>query len=182
MSKPTHIFSWMNPKIEIRDTAKYGKGVFAKEPLSKDETLFVMGGHILSIEDENNLGDGVDDKPIEISEDYSIGPRSPEDMPLMPQHYTNHSCNPNAGFKGQMFMVAMKEIQPGEEITFDYAMIIHSNPNSTCYFKMECGCGEPNCRKIIDEEGWKLPDLQKRYDGYFQWYLQEKINRLKGKE
>jgi hypothetical protein len=23
-------FSWMNPKLEVRDTQKYGKGVFAK--------------------------------------------------------------------------------------------------------------------------------------------------------
>ncbi len=180
MNKKTpRMYSWMSPKVEIKETAKYGKGVFAKELLEKDEIIFVMGGYILSIDDENNLADGVDDKPIEISEDFSIGPVSVEDMPLMPQHYLNHSCEPNAGFKGQLFIVPMRQINPGEEITFDYSMIIHSNPKSTCYFKMNCECGSLTCRKVIDEEGWKLPELQKKYDGYFQWYLQEKINKLK---
>ncbi len=172
-------FSWVNKKLEIRETNKYGKGVFAKREIAKGEILFVMGGYILDINDENNLIGEVSDKPIEISENYSIGPRTPSDIPLMPQHYVNHSCNPNAGFKGQVFMVAMRDIISGEEILYDYAMIIHSNPKSTVYFKMKCRCGSGNCRKMIDEEGWKIPELQKKYDGYFQWYLQEKINKLK---
>ncbi len=175
-------FSWMNPKLTIRTTDKYGRGVFSTAQIDKDEILFVMGGYILSIEDENRLRGQVADKPIEISEDYSIGPRTPGDMLLMPQHYVNHSCNPNAGFRGQVFMVAMRNISKKEEILYDYAMIIHSNSRSTAYFKMTCRCGASNCRGVIDEEGWKLPELQKKYDGYFQWYLQEKINALKIKE
>lgn len=45
MSKKPHLHSWMNPKLEIRDTGKYGKGVFVRKGLvRKDEMLFVMGG------------------------------------------------------------------------------------------------------------------------------------------
>jgi len=43
---------------------------------------------------------------------------------------------------------------------------------------MECQCDHPNCRKLITEDDWQQPDLQRRYDGYFQWYLQEKIDKL----
>lgn len=176
--KSKRMFSWMNPKLEVRDTAKYGKGVFAKENLKKDETLFVMGGYVLDIEGENRLEGFPEDKAIEISEEFSFCPLMPEDIELMPQHYVNHSCEPNAGWRGQVFMVAMRDINAGEEIAYDYAMVICSNKNSGAYFKMECGCGSVNCRKIIDEEGWENPELQKRYKGYFQWYLQEKINKL----
>lgn len=179
MTKPQRKFSWMNPKLEIRDTKKYGKGVYLKKDIKKDEMLFVMSGYILDIEDENNLNDFASDKPIEISEYFSISPLNPEDMELMPQHYVNHSCSPNAGFKGQIFMVAMRDITKDEEITYDYAMIICSNKNSAMYFEMKCECGFNKCRKIIDEEGWKLPELQNKYSGYFQYYLQEKINNLK---
>jgi len=45
------MFSWMNPKLEVRDTGKYGKGVFAKENLKKDEVLAIFGGGI-SLEKE----------------------------------------------------------------------------------------------------------------------------------
>lgn len=172
------MFSWMNPKLEVRNTEKYGRGVFVRENLRKDETLFVMGGYVLDIEGENRLKGFPQDKAIEISEEFSFCPLTPEDIELMPQHYVNHSCEPNAGWHGQVFMVAMRDILADEEITYDYAMIICSNKDSNSYFKMECRCGSENCRKIIDEEGWKNPELQKKYEGYFQWYLQEKIDRL----
>ena len=168
--KNRRMFSWMNPKLEVRDTEKYGKGVFAKENLKKDETLFVMGGYVLDIEGENRLKGFPADKAIEISEDFSFCPLTQEDMELMPQHYVNHSCEPNSGWHGQVFLVAMRDINVGEEITQDYAMIICSNENSNAYFTMKCKCGSKNCRKIIDEEGWKNPELQKRYEGYFQSY------------
>jgi hypothetical protein len=106
-------FSWMNPKLEIKRTSKYGKGVFAKEAIKNGSILFVMGGYILTIEDENNLQGVVADKPIEISEWFSIGPRKPSDLPRMPQHYVNHSCRPNAGFQGQIFMVATRKVRGG---------------------------------------------------------------------
>jgi len=48
----------------------------------------------------------------------------------------------------------------------------------TKLFTMECQCDHPNCRKLITEDDWQQPDLQRRYDGYFQWYLQEKIDKL----
>ena len=172
-------FSWMNPKLEIRDTGKYGKGVFAKENIKKDEILIVMGGYIIDIESENSLNDFQIDKPIEISEEFSFCPMVKLDMDRMPQHYVNHSCNPNSGFKGSNFMVAMNNIEAKEEILYDYAMIIASNKKSENYFEMECKCGSKNCRKIINEEGWKLKKLQKKYKGYFQWYLEEKIAKLK---
>ena len=36
------MFSWMNPKLEVRDTGKYGKGVFAKENLKKDGSFGLL--------------------------------------------------------------------------------------------------------------------------------------------
>ncbi len=192
------IFSWMNPKLQIKKTTRYGKAnlptvskskkvykkekgegfaVFASEPIKKGEMLFVMGGYILTIEDENSLRGIVADKPIEISDYFSISPRKPSDIPKMPQHYVNHSCNPNAGFKGQIFLVAMKTIEPGDEIVYDYAMVMHSNKNSDSLFEFDCLCGSKQCRGIISENDWKKKDLQKRYDGYFQYFIQEKINK-----
>ena len=196
--KKQDIFSWMSTKVEIKTTDKYGNsvqpvlnelgqkvykkktglgyGVFAKETIKRNEVMFVMGGYILDIDDENQLTGIVSDKPIEISEYFSIGPRKASDIRKMPQHYINHSCNPNSGFKGQLFIVAMKTIKAGTEIVYDYAMIMHPNKDSNSTLAYECVCGSKECRKKISENDWKKPDLQKKYNGYFQWYLQEKIN------
>jgi len=173
------MYSWMNKKLEIKETPRFGKGVFATDRISPNETLFVMGGHIIDIEKENHLDSFQIDKPIEISEEFSFCPMSPEDMDRMPQHYVNHSCEPNAGFKASNFMVAMREILPGEEVVYDYAMIIASNEASENYFTMECLCESAQCRKIIDEEGWKNPILQEKYAGYFQYYVEKLIETSK---
>ncbi len=171
------MFSWMNPDLEVRETEKYGKGVFAKKDIEKGEMLFVMGGYILTIDDENNLKGAVADKPIEISDEFSIGPLKDSDLELMPQHYVNHSCDPNAGFNGQIFMVSIKKITAGEEVCYDYAMVMNSNEDSSTYFTFKCECGTSLCRNEIAEDDWKIKELQERYDGYFQWFLQCKINK-----
>jgi hypothetical protein len=37
---------------------------------------------------------------------------------------------------------------------------------------MQCRCGQPECRQTITGKDWQWPDLQRKYDGYFSWYLQ----------
>lgn len=181
MKPPQHSYSWMHPALEVRDTGKYGFGVFATAAIPQETLLIACGGPILTIEDENQLPDECADLPIEISEWHSIGPRTAEEIPLMPQHYVNHSCNPNAGWKGQIFLMAMSDIQPGEEITYDYAMVMHSNPQSASYWTMRCLCGSILCRRDIAEDDWTRPELQTRYDGWFNWHLQQKVDALKSK-
>lgn len=169
-------YSWMHPALEVRETGRYGLGVFAKTTIPKETTLFVCGGPILTLEDEDHLPPECVDMPIEISEWFSIGPRTPEEIPLMPQHYVNHSCDPNAGWHGQLFMVAMRDIGAGEEICYDYAMIMHSNETSATYWTMPCRCGSPHCRGLVAEDDWTRPELQARYDGWFAWHLQRKLD------
>ncbi|HRY27864.1 MAG TPA: SET domain-containing protein-lysine N-methyltransferase [Candidatus Moranbacteria bacterium] len=177
-------FSWMNPKLEIRNTKKYGKGVYAKKDIKKEEMLFVIGGYILTIDDDNKLRGSLADKPIDLSDRFLIGPTKISDLDLLPQHWMNHSCNPNAGFRGQIFVVAMRKIRKGEEITFDYAMVMYPDKSgkSNCYFRMKCECGSKNCRGYITEDDWEIPELQKKYDGYFQWFIQNEIEKNKKKK
>src|SRR3989344_9393706 len=96
-------FSWVTKKIGIKTTPYKGMGVFAHNAIVKNELIIVMGGYIFSIEDENHLNAFNEDKPLEIAEDFSLSPQNESDMKRMPQHYFNHSCNPNVGFKGQLF-------------------------------------------------------------------------------
>ena len=173
------MFSWMNPKLEVRDTGKYGKGVFAKGDIKKDEILAMFGGYILTAEEEEKLPEEIRDQGVQIDDDYVltvIKKSEAEDG-----GYFNHSCDPNAGYKGQIFLVAMRRIRKSEEITFDYAMVLHKSKNRKAY-RLECLCGSKNCRGFTSDYDWKIPELQKKYDGYFQWYLQEKINKKRNKK
>jgi hypothetical protein len=58
--------------------------------------------------------------------------------------YINHSCRPNAkpvGRKGGIVVVALRRIEPGEEITYDYGR------EYLDYFFRSGGCRCPTCRK-----------------------------------
>jgi len=169
-------FSWMNPKLEVRETQKYGKGVFAKKDIKKSEILTIFGGYIKTNKEEVGLESSVSDEGVQIAEDFSLGVLKSEE--LEDASFFNHNCNPNAGFAGQVFLVAMRNIKKREQVTFDYSMVL-SKTKGVKFYKMKCSCGSKNCRGYITDDDWKIPELQKKYKGYFQWYLQEKIKNLK---
>lgn len=41
---------------------------------------------------------------------------------------------------------------------------------------MPCQCGAPDCRGVISGHDWQRQDLQRKYRGYFSWYLQRRIS------
>ena len=62
-------------------------------------------------------------------------------------HYINHSCAPNTYVRtiyGHVVFFALRDIQPGEEITIDYEHTLH--PDSK-----RCRCGASNCRRTINK-------------------------------
>ena len=88
--------------------------------------------------------------------------------------HLNHSCEPNLGLQGQIVYVALRDIAVGEELTFDYAMN-EDDPNEI----MTCQCGAESCRKVITGVVWKKPEIQSRYNGYFSWFIQRRIDATK---
>ncbi len=167
--------NWLNPNLEVRKSKINGKGVFAKENIKQGERLAIFGGNLMFIDEIRNLPEQLQEYTMQIEERFVLGPyhnaSEPEDT-----DFFNHSCEPNSGFKGQMFLVAIRDIKKNEEITFDYAMVVSKSIGSDIVFEMDCNCDSSNCRKKIKEDDWKLPEIQKRYNGYFSQYLQEKCS------
>lgn len=160
-------FSYLSPKLEARPTPGRGLGVFALEPIAKDELLAMWGGRVVNRAALNQLSPLIQSLCLQIDADLFMAPYEPEDADRV-----NHSCSPNAGIRGQIGLVAMRAIAPGEEICFDYAM---SETNDLDDF--DCQCGAPDCRGRITDQDWRRPDLQARYKGYFSSYIQSLIDR-----
>ncbi|WP_321504188.1 SET domain-containing protein [uncultured Methanoregula sp.] len=167
--------SWLNPLLEKKCSGTEGCGIFAKADIRKGERLAIFGGKIMLIDEMYEIPAAMQRFTMQIEERFVLGPASavPEDT-----DFFNHSCDPNCGFSGQVFLVAMRDINAGEEITFDYGMTVSESVGSDMVFKMDCRCGSPRCRKTITEDDWKIPELQNRYKGYFSQYIQEKIERM----
>jgi uncharacterized protein len=165
--------SWMSRKLEVRRSRRHRRGVFAREGIPAGERLAIFGGDVMWIDEINDLPGALRGYPMQIEERFVLGARTgrtPERT-----DYFNHSCEPNCGFRGQMFLVAMRDIRKGEEVTFDYAMVVSPSVGSPIVFEMECHCGTRSCRKRITEQDWEIPELRRRYAGYFSQYLQDLI-------
>lgn len=170
------IASWMNPVLEVRNSAINQRGVYAKANICKGERLAVFGGDILLIDETAKLPESFRYYPLQIEERFMLymkNPTTPEDT-----DYFNHSCSPNAGIKGQIFLVAMRDIKTGEEITFDYCMSLSEFEGSTFSISFDCACMSPLCRGKVTQFDWRRADLQERYRGFFSLYIQEKIEKM----
>jgi len=58
----------------------------------------------------------------------------------------NHSCDPNSAVKGDNKLIAIRDIEKGEEITYDYSATVGTNITS---WTMKCKCGSVNCRGTL---------------------------------
>jgi SET domain-containing protein len=162
--------SYLLPKIEIHnDDTIEGRGMFARERINKGEIITLWGGDVVDREFWETLGDHQQRQSAQIEENFYLVSSKPG-----PGDFVNHSCDPNAGLDGQIVIRAMRDIEPGEEITIDYAMV-DGDPRD----EFECLCGSPRCRHTVTGNDWKLPELQRRYSGYFSPYLQKRIDKTK---
>jgi uncharacterized protein len=161
---------FLSPKLEVRaEPEKGGFGVYAIDAVAAGEIVSVWGGYIVDAEQLETLPHEVQQHTVQIEEGLylaTIGGAETAD-------FINHSCDPNLGLRGQITLVALRDIAVGEEVCFDYAMT-----DCTPYDEFECHCGSPNCRGIVRGEDWKLPELWARYASYFSPYLQRRIDRL----
>ncbi|MFZ1720698.1 MAG: SET domain-containing protein-lysine N-methyltransferase [Candidatus Moraniibacteriota bacterium] len=174
-----HKFYWLNPKLTVGKTARYGVGTFANKNIKKGELLLILSGYVMKVVDEEKLPKGLSDNGIQVTEDFCLSVARKEDLGGI--NFFNHSCDPNVGIKGQIFLVAMKNIRSGEEATFDYAMTLCRTKNATPY-RLRCLCEKKICRGIVTDDDWRKKEIQEKYQGFFQYYIQEKINALRIKK
>ncbi len=163
-------YSYHSSKVESRSHPVKGNcGIFCREPIAKGEIVALWGGRILSAAEIDRNAPNFTQQVLQIEDDFYLMAPTME-----PSDCFNHSCEPNAGLTGQIGLIAMRDIVPGEEVCLDYAMC-----DGTDYDEFDCTCGSPRCRRRITGEDWKRPELWALYAGYFSPYLQRRIDRLK---
>jgi SET domain-containing protein len=160
---------YRSPKVEVRGGGLEGRGVFATEKINQGEVVAIKAGHIVTADQLSEITRTVGDYALQIHEHFYLSPTSKEEVDRM-TIFINHSCDPNVGFDGQITYVAMRDIEPGEELCHDYAM------ERTDEYSLDCRCGSALCRGKVTGEDWKNPLLQQRYGKYFSSYILSKIS------
>lgn len=159
----------LSPRAEGRACDdKGGHGVWAVDPIPRGQVVAVFGGEVVTAEQLSSLTS--DQRRITLQiEDEAYLMTSREG----PADWINHSCHPNTGFRGPVTLVALRDIRPGEEITFDYAMC-----DGSPYDEFDCRCGSILCRGRVTGDDWRRPELWARYAGFFSPYLQRRIDAM----
>ncbi len=146
----------MSENIQIKETETKGKIIFANRDFEKDEVVFVVCGPIVN-------------KPsiytIPIDKGLFIDPLCGAGKELC------HSCEPNCGIKNRTQVVAMREINEGEEINIDYAMIVPHYSSEMTEENRVCRCGCSNCRGKLGAFCELSEELKEKYKGYISEFL-----------
>jgi SET domain-containing protein len=146
---------------------KSGRGLFAAEFIKKDEWIAEWSGEPVYEIELSKFPADRHSNCVQIGPDTYLVPTT-----LTDGDFVNHSCEPNSGVQDLATLVALRDIMPGEEITYDYAMT-----DTSAYDEFTCLCGTPSCRHQITGNDWRLPELRRRYEGYFSFYVEEMIRK-----
>ena len=163
--------SYISPKAsKARPSSIEGRGLVAIAPIAKDEIVAIKGGHIVDTATMNALPERLRNSDVQIADGFHlVALEEAEYEPVM--LFINHSCEPNVGFAGNIVLVAMRDISPGEELTTDYALFDDYDG------EMDCRCGTASCRRTINGRDWQRQELQRNYGSYFSTYLLNRLSR-----
>ena len=159
-------YNWLTPKAQIRVTPGKGSGSFAISKISKGEIVASFGGHVVYQSELANYSADRVSRSLQLNSDqYLLSGDVPEAGDMI-----NHSCGPNCGIAGTSSVQALRDIEIGEELTFDYAM-----SDSSQYDEFNCACEKEGCRQKVTGMDWQKKDLQAKYSNYFSAYIESLI-------
>ena len=94
--------------------------------------------------------------------------------------FFNHSCDGNCGFASEDcgLVVAKKDIQSGEELTYDYQLM---DIEPTFYDGLNCRCGTHKCRGVLRFNHYRNVDWINENYRYSGNLVQKRIDELKTK-
>ena len=140
-------------RIQTRRSGVHGKGVFAMVNITKGEVIIEYKGEIISWQQAQ---DRHPHNPLEpnhtfyfhINEDHVIDGGVQGNS----SRWINHSCNPNceADEIGEhVFIKAIKNIKAGDELNYDYGLIIDERYTPKLKAEYPCWCGSKKCRGTL---------------------------------
>ena len=117
-----------------------GLGLFATKPIKRGVYIATYRGRRLTTEEADRREARGAKYQFEINKRWTIDGSPRWNV----ARYINHSCRPNAkpvGRRGGIVIVALRRIEPGEEITYDYGR------QYVEYFLENGGCRCAACRR-----------------------------------
>ncbi len=141
-------------RIQVRKSGVHGKGVFALKPIARGERILEYTGETISwpealrrhphdpSDPNHTFYFSLDDGSHVI--DAKVGGNA--------SRWINHACEPNCKAEeteGRVFIHALRALKPGEELFYDYGLVIDERYTPKLKKEYECRCGSKTCRHTM---------------------------------
>ncbi|HUS23634.1 MAG TPA: SET domain-containing protein-lysine N-methyltransferase [Candidatus Binatia bacterium] len=146
--------------LEVRRSPIHGTGVFAAETIGPGEEVIEYTGRVMTHAEADAMeGADLDDGHtflFTINDDFVVD----AGIGGNDARWINHSCEPNCEAqvledpgpdrsKDRVMIVALREISPGEELTYDYGISTDEPRTPELERLWTCRCGAAGCRGVI---------------------------------
>jgi SET domain-containing protein len=138
------------PRVAVRRSGVHGKGVFARRPIAAGERVLEYRGEIIGWKEAMRR------HPHDPNDPHHTFYFSLEDGTVIDAkhggnaaRWINHSCEPNCEAdeqNGRVFVNALRDLKPGEELFYDYGLVIDERYTPTLKRQYACRCGSAACR------------------------------------
>ncbi len=143
-------------KLKLRKSPIHGNGVFAAAAIDAEIELIEYKGRLRTHAETDRLYDGSTDTGhtflFTLNERYVVDANVDGNW----ARWINHSCDPNCRAvvvegadgsprKDRVMIESLRPIKPGEELTYDYGIVLDEPHTSRLKRIWACRCGAPKC-------------------------------------
>ena len=137
-------------RIQARQSGVHGKGVFALVDIPAHDTIIEYRGEVITWEEALKRHPHDPSNPnhtfyFHVDDDFVIDGLHQGNS----AKWINHACDPNCESEiteSRVFIRALRDIQAGEELNYDYGLILPSRHTKKVKAEFACWCGSPECR------------------------------------
>lgn len=143
-----------NDWIEFKDSGIHGMGGFARCNIAKGKLLIEYTGEKITKAVAAERAAADNPFIFNLNDKFDVD----GSVEWNPARFLNHSCEPNATTEiigNRIWVRALREIRPGEEITYNYCYDLEDHEENPCY------CGSAKCVGYMVAEEF-FPRLRKR--------------------
>ena len=137
-------------RLQVRLSGIHGKGVFAVALIARGERVIEYTGEVITWTEalrrhphdpsnpDHTFYFHVDDKHVIDGKHTGNSAK-----------WINHACAANCEAEeidGRIFVRALRAIKPGEELNYDYGLVLDGRHTPKVKKQFECSCGSKRCR------------------------------------
>jgi SET domain-containing protein len=139
--------------LSARRSGIHGRGVYARAPIPAGTRIVEYRGERITTAEADRR------YPDDFSAAHHTFLFAVDDDTVIDAAYggnvarwINHSCEPNCEVveeDGRLYVESIRDIQPGEELAYDYNYILPERHTAKMKRRFPCHCGAPSCRGTI---------------------------------